>query len=70
MSTPLHAFAGYGIELEYMIVDRDSLSVLPIADELLHSMAGTRVSEFVDGELALSNELNEAAIAEKCPSAT
>lgn len=57
MSTPLHAFAGYGIELEYMIVDRHSLSVLPVADELLHSMAGTWVSEFTDGELALSNEL-------------
>lgn len=33
----LHAFGGYGIELEYMIVDRESLSVLPISDKLLHS---------------------------------
>jgi gamma-glutamyl:cysteine ligase YbdK (ATP-grasp superfamily) len=33
--SPLHAFAGYGIELEYMIVDRNTLSVLPIADRLL-----------------------------------
>jgi glutamate---cysteine ligase / carboxylate-amine ligase len=57
MSTPLHAFAGYGIELEYMIVDRHSLSVLPVADQLLHSIAGNWVSEFTDGELALSNEL-------------
>lgn len=36
MSTnALSAFCGYGIELEYMIVDRDTLSVLPIADKLL-----------------------------------
>lgn len=33
--TALHAFAGYGIELEYMIVDRETLSVLPISDRLL-----------------------------------
>ncbi len=29
------AFAGYGLELEYMIVDRDSLAVRPVADALL-----------------------------------
>jgi len=29
----IHAFAGYGIELEYMLVDRETLSVLPVADE-------------------------------------
>lgn len=57
MSTPLHAFAGYGIELEYMIVDRHSLAVRPIADELLRNMAGRQVSEHIDGEVALSNEL-------------
>lgn len=57
MSPPLHAFAGYGLELEYMIVDRHSLAVRPIADELLRSMAGRQVSEYVDGEVALSNEL-------------
>jgi len=57
MNTPLHAFAGYGIELEYMIVDRTSLSVRPIADDLLRRMAGSQVSEYADGEVALSNEL-------------
>ncbi|HUW51267.1 MAG TPA: glutamate-cysteine ligase family protein [Sulfuricella sp.] len=57
MSTPLHAFAGYGIELEYMIVDRHTLSVLPVADELLRRMAGSRTSELRMGGLALSNEL-------------
>jgi glutamate---cysteine ligase / carboxylate-amine ligase len=31
---PLRAFEGYGIEIEYMIVDRRSFSVLPIVDWL------------------------------------
>ncbi len=31
----LHLFGGFGIELEYMIVDRETLSVLPVADRLL-----------------------------------
>ncbi len=59
MSEPLHAFAGYGIELEYMIVDRHTLSVLPVADTLLYSMAGARVPEtrLQNGKLGLSNEL-------------
>src|SRR5262245_16606836 len=35
--TPLHLFEGTGIELEYMIVDAESLSVKPVADELLKS---------------------------------
>lgn len=41
MTAPLSAFSGYGIELEYMIVDRDSLAVLPIADELLRQITDT-----------------------------
>lgn len=52
MSAPLHAFEAYGIELEYMIVDRHTLSVLPVADELLRGAA-----ELDRGEFAWSNEL-------------
>ena len=33
----LPAFSACGIELEYMIVDRDTLSVRPIADALLRA---------------------------------
>ena len=42
MSEPaaLHLFEGYGIELEYMIVDRESLAVLPIADKLMAQVGG------------------------------
>ncbi len=53
----LHAFAGYGIELEYMIVDRQTLSVMPIADKLLHAAAGDNVSEVNRGRFGWSNEL-------------
>lgn len=48
----LHAFTAHGIELEYMIVDRKTLSVLPIADKLL----GQR-GEVQRGGLGWSNEL-------------
>lgn len=53
----LHTFAGYGVELEYMIVDRHTLSVLPIADELLRGAAGGYVTEVARGAAAWSNEL-------------
>jgi carboxylate-amine ligase len=53
----LRAFAGYGVELEYMIVDRQTLSVRPIGDELLRDIAGSHVSEVKRGALAWSNEL-------------
>jgi gamma-glutamyl:cysteine ligase YbdK (ATP-grasp superfamily) len=52
----LHAFSAFGIELEYMVVDRESLSVLPVADELLRRVAGCQVSELRRGDLAWSNE--------------
>jgi len=60
MSTraPLHAFAAYGIEIEYAIVDRDSLDVRAIADRLLADVAGAEVNEFADGPIAWSNELS------------
>lgn len=53
----LQAFAGYGIELEYMIVERDSLAAFPMADRLLALQAGEVVNEVVAGSLAWSNEL-------------
>ena len=53
----LHAFDGYGIELEYMIVDRQSLAVRPLADRLLVDAAGAVVNEIAHGATAWSNEL-------------
>lgn len=50
------AFSVYGIELEYMIVARDSLAVMPVADELLLRAAGRHVAEVERGRFAWSNE--------------
>lgn len=53
----LHLFDGFGIELEYMIVDRSTLSVLPVADRLLRSGEGEVAQEIAMGPLCCSNEL-------------
>lgn len=48
---------GYGIELEYMIVDRDSLDVKSIADWLMTQVGGGYEIEIERGNVAWSNEL-------------
>lgn len=55
----LHLFAGFGVEIEYMIVQRESLDVVSIADEILHAIAGSYVSEVISPHenTAWSNEL-------------
>jgi hypothetical protein len=53
----LGLFEGFGIEIEYMIVDRESLSVRPIADALLKTVAGACEMEVDRGALCWSNEL-------------
>ncbi|TFW04957.1 glutamate--cysteine ligase [Oxalobacteraceae bacterium OM1] len=53
----LHAFGGYGIELEYMLVDRSTLAVKPLADRLLHAAAGQPSNDVDRGLLGWSNEL-------------
>lgn len=55
--SPLHLFEGFGIELEYMIVDRTKLDVLPVSDRVLEAVAGRIESEVEVGALAWSNEL-------------
>lgn len=57
LQSPLHLFAGFGIELEYMIVDAETLDVLPVADRVLHAVAGDYVAEVEMGAIAWSNEL-------------
>lgn len=53
----IHLFQAYGIELEYMLVDRDSLEVRPITDELLKSVLGQYASDYDNGMVTWSNEL-------------
>ncbi|MDH3297844.1 MAG: glutamate-cysteine ligase family protein [Gemmatimonadota bacterium] len=48
----LHLFEGYGVEIEYMIVDAGTLDVRPLADQVLGGEA-----EIDSGALAWSNEL-------------
>ena len=48
---------GFGVEMEYMIVDRDSLQILPITDLLLQEMTGDITADFENGDMAWSNEL-------------
>ncbi len=54
---PLHLFEGFGVEIEYMIVDKASLDVRPIADLVLEAAAGEIVSEYEFADLGWSNEL-------------
>lgn len=53
----IHLFQGYGIELEYMLVDRDTLNVSPITDELIRHETGAWQSDFENGIVTWSNEL-------------
>jgi len=53
----LPLFAGYGIELEYMIVDRDQLDILAVSDEILKSIGGEYVNEVELDSIAWSNEI-------------
>ncbi len=56
-TSPYHLFHGYGIELEYMLVDKDTLNVRPIADDLLKYELGEIGSDFENGLITWSNEL-------------
>lgn len=53
----LHLFEGYGIELEYMIVDQKTLNVMPICDALMQALSGAITTDFASGEISYSNEL-------------
>lgn len=53
----IHLFQGYGVELEYMIVDKDSLAVKPVADELLKHELGFYGSDFTRESITWSNEM-------------
>jgi glutamate---cysteine ligase / carboxylate-amine ligase len=63
---PLGLFEAYGLEVEYMLVDGDSLDVVPAADQLLEAVAGELTDEFENGEIAWNNELALHVIEFKC----
>lgn len=68
--TPLHLFQAFGVELEYMIVDKNTLDIKPIADKLLQAAAGELVDEFENGPVTWSNELVRHVIELKCTQPT
>lgn len=53
----LGLFEGFGVELEYMIVQKDSLKVMPVADKVLKMLAGKYTDEVENGQISWSNEL-------------
>lgn len=53
----IHLFQGYGIELEYMLVDKTTLAVKPIVNEVLKHELGNYGSDFENGMVTWSNEL-------------
>lgn len=60
--SPLKLFDAFGIELEYMIVDRQTLNVVPISHHLLLNEDDYPVSEVEHGPIAWSNELTQHVI--------
>ncbi|MFY9241888.1 MAG: glutamate-cysteine ligase family protein [Polaribacter sp.] len=57
MGKKYHLFEVYGIELEYMLVKKSTLKVMPIVDELLTKKNGSLTSDIENGAIAWSNEL-------------
>lgn len=53
----LGLFEGYGVELEYAIVDAETLEVRPIADRVFEAEHGSVENEIERGAFAWSNEL-------------
>jgi hypothetical protein len=62
----LHLFDAHGVEVEYMLVDAETLDVAPAADELLAAVAGEVVEEFANGDVAWNNELALHVLELKC----
>ncbi|MFT6214889.1 MAG: carboxylate-amine ligase [Roseivirga sp.] len=66
----LHLFQAFGIELEYMIVDIETLDVKPIADQVFKSLTGEYVGEMNFGNVTWSNELALHVLELKCAQPT
>lgn len=56
-SRKLRLFEGFGVELEYMLVDSGTLDVRPVCDELFRSVTGDVTADIEFGDIAWSNEL-------------
>jgi len=52
----LRLFEGYGIELEYVIVKRDTLDILPVSDEVIRAAKGRYANDVETNGMGWSNE--------------
>ena len=50
-------FSVIGLEIEYMLVDRDTLNIQPISDIILTELTGYLCHEAILGDITVSNEL-------------
>ncbi len=67
MKSPWHIFERFGLELEYMIVSKDSKKVLPKVDAVLgKDENGENLSDIEHGPVGLSNELVSHVLEFKC----
>ncbi len=57
MPKKYHLFEVYGIELEYMLIQKKSFKVSPVVDQLLTKKNGSLTSDIDNGEIGWSNEL-------------
>ncbi len=57
MTSNYSIFSVLGLEIEYMLVDRDTLAVRPVSDLILEALAGEQTNEAILGDIAASNEL-------------
>lgn len=57
MAKKYHLFEVFGIELEYMLVNKSNFKVTPKVDELFTLKNGTITSDIENGTIAWSNEL-------------
>jgi glutamate---cysteine ligase / carboxylate-amine ligase len=53
----LNLFEAFGVELEYMIVAKETLDVLAVTDQLIQAESGSIQSEIDLGKISWSNEL-------------
>jgi len=67
MNSPLHLFQAAGIELEYMIVNKQTFKINPIADEVIKSLTGIYTSDTEYENIGWSNELVLHVIELKTP---
>ena len=47
---------GFGIEIEYMIVRKETLDVFPVSDEIIRSASGKYSNDYDNGHMGWSNE--------------